>query len=288
MNALKLSFRVRVDVTNPGQFFACCGLLELADRASKNAMGKFIESGQAFMFEVSTGEDYSSAKLLSDISRCKITSSLTSGEIERLRTLLNTKKTNLGSEAAAEKSLLTNKWNSERIQLGTPFNLLLDWWTDDESGSGTLKTWAGKQFITDIIEGVFQPFRESKWAAEQIEKLFTFETDDGSLPFYFDATIGGHSSSLDVGFSLDALSIRGRIKPAVEFLALIGLQRFKPAKDGNTFQYRIWMQDLPPILAAALSSGGYSSGQFTEFSFPLLYRTKYLKAFLSAKPKPQS
>jgi CRISPR-associated protein Csb3 len=23
---------IKVDVTNPGQFFACCGLLELADR----------------------------------------------------------------------------------------------------------------------------------------------------------------------------------------------------------------------------------------------------------------
>ncbi|TWW08183.1 hypothetical protein E3A20_26890, partial [Planctomyces bekefii] len=26
------SFWVNVDPTNPGQFFACCGLLELADR----------------------------------------------------------------------------------------------------------------------------------------------------------------------------------------------------------------------------------------------------------------
>ncbi len=28
----KASMSVKVDVTNPGQFFACCGLLELADR----------------------------------------------------------------------------------------------------------------------------------------------------------------------------------------------------------------------------------------------------------------
>ena len=27
-----MSFSVNVDPTNPGQFFACCGLLELADR----------------------------------------------------------------------------------------------------------------------------------------------------------------------------------------------------------------------------------------------------------------
>jgi CRISPR-associated protein Csx14 len=33
--------RVNVDVTNPGQFFACCGLLELADRLWPGAEGWF-------------------------------------------------------------------------------------------------------------------------------------------------------------------------------------------------------------------------------------------------------
>ena len=35
MNRPIPSIRVKVDVTNPGQFFACCGLLELADRLWK-------------------------------------------------------------------------------------------------------------------------------------------------------------------------------------------------------------------------------------------------------------
>jgi len=32
MNPGEADTRIRVDPTNPGQFFACCGLLELADR----------------------------------------------------------------------------------------------------------------------------------------------------------------------------------------------------------------------------------------------------------------
>ena len=32
MTHLESSFSVNVDVTNPGQFFACCGLLELSHR----------------------------------------------------------------------------------------------------------------------------------------------------------------------------------------------------------------------------------------------------------------
>jgi CRISPR-associated protein Csb3 len=35
------TIRIRVDVTNPGQFFACCGLLELAARIRPGAAGCF-------------------------------------------------------------------------------------------------------------------------------------------------------------------------------------------------------------------------------------------------------
>ena len=38
-------FRVHVDVSNPGQFFACCGLLELAHRLWPGAEGWF-ENGR--------------------------------------------------------------------------------------------------------------------------------------------------------------------------------------------------------------------------------------------------
>ena len=35
------SIRIDVDTSNPGQFFACCGLLELADRLWDGAEGWF-------------------------------------------------------------------------------------------------------------------------------------------------------------------------------------------------------------------------------------------------------
>ena len=42
------SITVTVDPTNPGQFFACCGLLELADRLWPGAEGWFAEDGREF------------------------------------------------------------------------------------------------------------------------------------------------------------------------------------------------------------------------------------------------
>lgn len=277
------TIRIRVDVTNPGQFFACCGLLELAARSSEKATGRFHRAGSVTHFHLTMPKAGAVDALSEQIASCQVSSSLSPQEIARLRTLLNMKKSLLTQEVEREKSKLSEKWGNERITL-KPFGLLIDWWLDDYSGSSTLKTWAGKQFVTDIIEGNLKALRAPEFKAFAVADSLSYQTDDGSLPFYFDAAIGGHSSSLDVGFSLDALSVRGRIKPAIEFLAFAGLQRFRPARDGDVFRYRTWEQDLPPIIAAAVSSGGIAAAGMQTYEFPLLYRTKYLKAFLTSKP----
>lgn len=35
------TIRINVDVTNPGQFFACCGVLELASRIDPHSTARF-------------------------------------------------------------------------------------------------------------------------------------------------------------------------------------------------------------------------------------------------------
>lgn len=282
MNEANDTICIRLDVTNPGQFFACCGLLELASRLYPQTTARFDRSGPDTSFQLSVPGLNPEKKLFEQVANCEVVSTLSTQEIARLRTLLNMKKSLLTSVVEAEKARLSKKWGLERITL-KPFGLVIDWWLDEDSGSSTLKTWAGKQFVTDIIEGNLKMFRSEDFKANPIESLLGYETADGSLPFYFDAAIGGHSSSIDVGFSLDALKMRGRIKPAVEFLAFVGIQRFRPSRKGDTFLYRTWDQDLPPIIAAAVASGGIAVAGQQTYKFPLLYRTKYLKAFLSAK-----
>ena len=41
MKKIEPNIQIPVDLTNPGQFFACCGLLELADRLWPGAEGWF-------------------------------------------------------------------------------------------------------------------------------------------------------------------------------------------------------------------------------------------------------
>jgi CRISPR-associated protein Csb3 len=157
------------------------------------------------------------------------------------------------------------------LHLREPFNLRLDWWQKvegpnktriDLGGGAQLKTWAGKQFGPLL-------FRLMKNACADIDlfKLLddpraVYDTTGGKKkktvsPFYFDAR--REETSLDIGFSPDEQDMSVMTYPAVESLALVGLQRCRPAVVGEgqtrSFFYNAWAERLPPILAMSAVSG---------------------------------
>jgi CRISPR-associated protein Csb3 len=72
-------------------------------------------------------------------------------------------------------------------------------------------------------------------------------------PFYFDAR--REETCLDIGFSPDEQGMSAMAYPAVESLALVGLQRFRPMAEERehmrTFLYTAWSDPLPPVIAMA-------------------------------------
>jgi CRISPR-associated protein Csb3 len=186
------------------------------------------------------------------------------------------------------------------LHLGKPFNLRLDWWKKvegpnkarvDLGGGDRLKTWAGKQFGPSI-------FRLMKDACKGIDLLklldeskAVYEKQDGkdrkktTSPFYFDAR--RDETSLDVGFSPDEQDMSVMVYPAVESLALVGLQRFRPAVDGNrrsrSFLYAAWAEALPPTVAMVAASGIMSVRSCGTFRFTKPSRGgEYLTTFSRA------
>jgi CRISPR-associated protein Csb3 len=272
---------VPVDLTNPGQFFACCGLLELADRLWPGAQGWF--EGDVFFTQAAGGSLEAITKAL---QACTVANTLTAEQSARLEALSAMSK----KERAAEPGLEEEKKSLESLRrelpivLKGPFPFLIDWFTDDLAGGSRFKTWAGQQSVLDIATAMHGGIGASQALWDSVRGI--------GLPFNFDSDLGGQGSALDIGFSFDPLAssestrIEGTCKPALELLAFIGLQRFRPREvpRQNRFVFTAWCTPLLPLPASAITSGAVTLSSDARYEFKLLYRTKYLKSFLPAIP----
>lgn len=282
------SIRVRVDPTNPGQFFACCGLLELADRLWEGAEGWFEDSCEHFCIRPEHEGDSSHGSIIYGLSRCKLTNTMTNAQIERREELAAMPKREREGNTSleAEKGELDKLWREAPIILHEPFSLRVDWFIDDRAGGETFKTWAGQQSVVDIACGMKAPIEAGDWDFTPPEDWLFQTTNADSLPFYFDSDIGEVGSDLDVGFAFDPLKIRVRTRPLLELGAFIGFQRFRPERIGreNRYIYSPWFDPLVPAVCSAAACGVLRNPKSQAFEFRFIYRTKYLKSFLSANP----
>lgn len=281
MSETQPNIRIPVDLTNPGQFFACCGLLELADRLWPGAEGWFGDDHSSFYISC----DGSLEALLIELSRSKIQSSLSTFELKRLGTLLSAEKAKLTPESLAEKSRLQEKWKLERLYISEPFSLWLDWWRDGNGARTELKTWAAKQLIADMAIQMLSVVRiQVNDFNANAPTVFTSMKPD-SLPFYFDSDLCRTGTARDAGFSADTLGLSPSYRPLLELLAFVGLQRFHPATalGSDRFIYATWCLPLSPMIAAVAAANLVPPLVAERFSFELFARTKYMKAFLPAQ-----
>jgi CRISPR-associated protein Csb3 len=283
------TIRVNVAPCNPGQFFACCGLLELADRLWEGAEGWFEKADRQFCLRPqSQAVDASAERLFGELARCRLTNTMTAQQLARLRELAGMK----GKERARipglddEKKALEKLRREAPLLLHEPFRLRIDWFLDGRGGGDRFKTWAGQQSVVDIGCAMKDALESGRWQGLAPDGWFTESSTDDSLPFNFDSDLGGQGSALDIGFSGDPLGMSLRSRPLVEFAAFIGLQRFRPFADPkeNRYTFTVWREPLPPILAAVAACGFLGGPDRQTYEFRLLYRTKYLKSFLSAQP----
>lgn len=277
------SIQVNVDVTNPGQFFACCGLLELADRLWPGAEGWFDDE----VFSVACNG--ATRELLTRLLDAPLSSTLTDEELKRLGTLLSAEKGRLTDADRQEKESLRNRWKNERLFLAGPFGLWLDWWRDEQGERTDLKTWAAKQFVLEILRPLLCALR-SIVTHEPFEGILQRTANVKGLPFYFDSEAYSQNTPRDIGFGLytlrEVIGTRETTRPALEVFAFLGMQRFRPealAPEG-IFRFNVWSVPLPCNIAAAAACRRLSFPKDRVYQFRLLDRTKYMKAFLPATP----
>jgi hypothetical protein len=252
---------INVDLTNPGQFFACCGLLELADRLWPGAEGWFSDDGA--LFQISSHNN-SLDTLIKAISVAKLNHVIPSDPL------------------------------SSPIEIGHPFDpITIDWWTQDFFGAKDLKVWAGKMESFGIARAlqhalISSIFHRADLFNQGVVVRNPDEVTEKKEPFYFDSRRAPNAHSIDVGFSTNKLSMTTIGHPAVELLCFIGLQVARPLPTARKriYNYYAWTTPLNASLILPAGLGFIRTRNTHAFQFENWFRTgqKKLKAFRSAIP----
>lgn len=246
---------VNADTTNPGQFLACCGLLEIAEKLNDDGTEGRFQAGKFHL---------SSKKTLSDLL-----GTLAEQEPDSSRQLP------CGLEAEPAIAPLGIKLGSRR--------LVLDAWTwiGYEKGrprilaDSSWKFWSGNQSSQKIWSSLREALRQQLKHGhfDSPGELFS-ERCFLKGRFGFDAQAAW--DSLDVGYSPNDQGIPVSTSPAMEMLALVGLQRFRPMMvDRSTFEYATWGVMLSPAAAQAASSGSILVAPAERFRGTIIRRGKY-------------
>jgi len=271
MNNPKPNITIPVDLTNPGQFFACCGLLELASRLWPGAEGWFER------------QDF----CIVTVDRSKTLSELL-GEV-------NTLTFDVGDDSDAEDNddkdddlpvdPIRLNWKNKRHAIH------LDWWKEK-----SIKPWAGSMKERVILRAMLDainpendnPFSDLKGVLYQSPK----KNEKGKLkklakkePFYFDPRRGNKSHPLDCGFSPNTHHMEAACCPALEAICFIGLQRARPAPTGvaNQSRYTVWTKHtltdpgLPANLVGAVTCGIVPWPSLGKYIFDNYFRTDQRK-----------
>jgi hypothetical protein len=263
MNNRDTPICVNVDVTNPGQFFACCGLLELADRLWPGAEGWFSESDQKF-------------HVLGGGSLVELVEAIASAELIQAN--------------------LSDPYSSP-VVIRDPFRpLSIDWWETDLTGARDLKVWAGTMESFGIARAMQHAMRNKRFHNSDLFDIgmVVMTPNDGGKkkePYYFDARRAPNAHSRDVGFSPNDLGLTSVAHPAVEFLCLVGLQVARPVltAQSRVYDYFTWHVPLLPNLLLAASTGSLDLADSHAYRFENWFRTgqKKHKAFRPAIPVSQ-
>ncbi|MCC7338567.1 MAG: hypothetical protein IT422_26030 [Pirellulaceae bacterium] len=265
------TIRIKVDPTNPGQFFACCGLLELADRLWPGAEGWF--DNQEFCLRTRDA--------LRSILACLILESP-----EQCSTICG----RLPVKPIISPLAFT-------LDGGASTSILLDFWTKPAKKSGTIiamaaqpwNLWSGNQKSMTIWQNLRDQLRiivvgdEALAIAPCIDAalldLFN-QTRALTGRFGFDSTAAWNPQ--DLGFSPNDQNLAVESSPATEMLAAFGLQRFIPVAVKRVYQFRVWHRPAAPAVAAAMASCGIATEGAT-YQFEIVKRGQY-SAFGVARP----
>jgi CRISPR-associated protein Csx14 len=255
-------------VTNPGQFFACCGLLELADRLWPGAdvMGGFTPPRfNRARFQIHAKEAFNSRDLMQKLLTAQ-------------RKAIDPYQPIMGSNGKP----VADAKKTKPVMVGEPVSLRLSWWLDEVAGKQTgFKMWGAHQTSEGLISDMAKAICADEMTDETVLQSRTGMTGRIGLD------TRSSWNTLDEGFSPNDQTMPVDTYPATEFLAAIGLETFRPAPSDNGYIYACWSSILPVTVARVVASGGVDIQDITRYRFEIGVRGKF-KFLTKASPVERS
>jgi len=255
---------VNVDVTNPGQFFACCGLLELAYRLWPDAEVTGGFSAPRFersRFCVLANAAFKLDGVVKKLLQCERKA------VDPYRPIMGSN----GKPVADAKK-------TKPIMLGEPISLRLNWWLDELAGKQTeFKLWGSHLTSEGLISQMVNAV-----TTDSVADSALLESRTGmSSRIGLDARSSWNT--LDEGFSPNDQGLLVDTYPSTELLGAVGLQTFRPIQVDGGYVYTCWPTPMPTIVARAVTSGSVRVEGTTRYRFEIGVRGK-LKFFTKATP----
>ncbi len=240
-----------MDPLNPGQFFACCGLLELIDLDEPGALGRFkLGAGRPRVAEF--------------IVDCSV-------RLEELLSRLSNAQPDF-EETFEEASICP-----ATIPYGGA-HIVLDWWLKEfRDKTVKLKCWAGQVTTRNLFCDLLPMIDGSGSGEDVFERARMSKSKFGVDP-------RSAWSALNFGFSPNEHGSDAATFPAVEILAAIGLQGFRPdAERRSGVSYSVWLEPLPAVLARQAFRAPWSGLPHRKFAFSIAKRGQSYKYFTFGK-----
>lgn len=249
---------IPVDLTNPGQVFACLGILEAADILCGSAEGRF-EWSETPRFELkvqNTANPFDTVINFLSVARITAIAPDVAGLIDCFG--VATRQNGIFSPSSEPKSSILPmdlddpQGNSIRIS---------HWAETNENGLDNVKFWGGAAGYSAAAR--MRDLQQAYLSIPEQRRKEAFKNPfdlSAKLSIGFRLEMRRDYTAIDVGFSPNdhksTIQVVGY--PLVEMLAVIGLENARP-KRVNRYEYRYaaWGEFLPPMLARpALGMGG--------------------------------
>lgn len=182
-----------INAANPGHYFACCGLFQLAalPRLFPDAVAWFERTDTGFRFHLANTPPLT--ELIKKITAAEITAAEDSAGNDAEEADGKEAYDEDGDEEETESE---KEASAPPLLIGAPFDLRLDWWTTASPTTSALKVWAGSMKVLGIARSMSYTLAQSLPSYQSAERIL-FET----CAAYDPAKIAGNKKKAEAAYS---------------------------------------------------------------------------------------